>query len=181
MGYNNHSCIFIRKFFNNLKDFPRKLRVKCRCRLIETKNIRMKCKCPRNCNSLTLSSRKLVRIIIHSISKPHLAQKFLCFFPYLRKYCLFIGFIIRLFLCQKLSCKHNILNRCILRKKIKRLKYKSEMKSVFSHSGILKLYSRLAVKNHFIVNLNYSRISSFKEIQASEQCCLAASGRTDNR
>ena len=116
MSNHNHSHTRLCKFLHQFQNFPDHLRVKCRSRLIEKHYIRVHSQRTCNGNTLFLSSGKHIRICIGFVRKSDTRQKLICF--------------LRCFvLCHQLQlyrCQHNVLFYCLMRKKIKLLKYHAD-------------------------------------------------------
>ena len=173
MGNDNHGHVFLGKFFDNLQHLTGKLRVKCRSRLIEEKNLRLQSQCASNGYTLLLSAGKLIWISILFVRKAQLIQQF-------------YGSLFRFLLGHLIHyhwCIHDVFQYRKMREKVKILKYKVEIPSDFFQFRFGSIYTF----SIFFMTGCLSKINQFSAIHSLQHGCttkqrgFTGTGRSDNR
>ena len=88
----------------------------------------------------------------------------------------FSRLIVRFFLLKKLFRQHHVLKSRILWEKIKRLKYKSEVKTFSPNLTFLACLRIRSVKQRLPVHTDYSAVRLLQKIQAAQQRRLSTTG-----
>ena len=173
MRYHDHGHTILCQLFHNIQNFSYHFRVKCRCRLIKQHNFRLHCQCPHDRNTLLLSTGKLDRICICTVSKSDTSQELKCFFL-----CFFSGNTFDLHRCQ---C--HILKDRHMRKQVKMLENHSHFLTeavdvqLYFLSGSIDIFFLRDV--HAIEN-DLAVCRFFQKVQTAKESRFTGTGRSDH-
>ena len=110
--------------------FTGQFRIQCGGGLVKTENVRVQRQGTGDCDALALAAGKLMRVIVHPFSQPHIRQEgFRVRSDFLQPGG-FAVFPVRLLFGQQFFSQHHVFQGGILRKEIEGLKNQTEMKTL---------------------------------------------------
>ena len=106
-------------------------------------------------------------IILHPFSQAHLQKKRLGLLLNLLVNLFFPGLVVRLLLCQELSCQHHIAQGRVLGKEIEGLEHQAEVEALPADLRLLLGLADACVKKRLTVHPDDAGIRLFQKIQTA--------------